>query len=116
MRDTAYVPELEEDSSARPVDHVSDASPAGHLLDAVDAWRVGISHTLRGDLRSLGHQEARRGALLIVAGDDRGWHVARPRAIPRHRCHDEPVREAKRSEGIRSVEICAVRCHSWLLR
>src|SRR6188474_1892955 len=102
MRDTADVPELKEDSSPRPVDRVSDALPAGHLLGAVDTWSVGISHTLRGDLRSLGHQEARRGALLIVASDDRGWHVARPRAIPRHRCHDDAVREAKRSEEIRS--------------
>src|SRR6476620_6059082 len=109
MRDTAYVPELEEHSSARPVDRVSDASPAGDLLDAVDAWSVGISHTLRGDLRCLGHHETRRGALLIVAGDDGGWNVARPRAIPRHRCLDEAVRKAKRSEGIRRVEIRAVR-------
>src|SRR4029450_10058333 len=99
MRDTAYVPELEENSSAHPVDRGSDASPAGHLLDAVDAGSVGISHTLRSDLRCLGHQEARRGALLIVASDDRGWHVAGPRAIPRHRCHDEAVREAQRYEG-----------------
>src|SRR5262245_66163365 len=100
MRDTAYVPKLEEDSSARPMDRVSDASPACHLLDVVYARSVGISHTLRGDLRCLGHHEARRGALLIVVSDYCRWHVTRSRAIPRHRCHDEAVREAKRSEGI----------------
>jgi hypothetical protein len=63
------------------VDRVSDASPAGHLLECcgcLECWD--IPHP-PGDLRCLGHQEARRGALLIVASDDRGRHVARPRAI-----------------------------------
>jgi hypothetical protein len=50
MRDAAYVPT--EKSVPCPVDRVSDASPAGHLLYVVDA-RSGDIHTLRGDLRCL---------------------------------------------------------------
>ncbi len=74
------------------MNRLGDFLPTFHLRRRVDARRPDIALSLLRNLRGLGDDEARRGALAIIFDVKFVWRVgAVGRAVARERRHDGPV-------------------------
>ncbi len=76
VRDAAHVPQLLRNAAALGVHGVDHGLPAGFLRIGVHARRPGIALALAGNLRGLGHDQARGGALRVVGHVEFGRHIA----------------------------------------
>ena len=79
VRDTAGMPELNDDFSALGVHGVGDRFPSSDLVVRIAARRVGVALRLRRDLRGLGDDQASRGALGVIFSSKRTRDQARAR-------------------------------------
>ena len=93
VRDTAGMPELNDDGSALGVHGVGDLFPAPDLLVGITARRIGIALRLRRDLRGFGDDQAGRGALGVIFGGERTRDQACAGAVPGQRRHDDAIGE-----------------------
>jgi hypothetical protein len=88
------MPELNKDATSLGMHGIRHQAPRRDLLGAMDAGRSWIPLALGRDVRSLGHDEPGRGALLIVERRQGDRLVPLAGAVTSHRRHDDPVRQA----------------------
>jgi hypothetical protein len=100
MRDASDVPELGEDFAARAVHRVGDSFPPRDLRGRVHAGRADVAHPLRAHLRGLGDDQPGGGALGVIGGRERIWHVTVDGAAARHRRHHQAVGEIEIAQAI----------------
>jgi hypothetical protein len=62
----AYVPKLNENAPTRGVHGIGHFFPACYLVFAINTGCIDVAHALLRNLRALGDEQARRGALHII--------------------------------------------------
>ena len=98
MRVAAVMGDLHHDRSAARVDGVGDRAPAGGLLVRVDARRVGKALRLRAHRDAFGDDHARRSALGVIFGVERGRRMAGAGPHSGHRRHHDAVAQLESAE------------------
>ena len=69
MRNSAHVPELQENMAAGLMRGVGNQFPAGNVGVGENTWCANPTRTLRRDCRGFGHDQSRSGTLFIVLSD-----------------------------------------------
>ncbi|GAA1327137.1 hypothetical protein GCM10009647_064780 [Streptomyces sanglieri] len=93
MADPARVHQLGEDPAARRMHRGGDLAPGGDLLRAVQPGGGGVALAHHRRLDALRDDEARRGALGVVLGDEIRGGAALTGAAAGHRSHRDAVGE-----------------------
>ena len=65
-RDSANMPQLQEDSSVLPMHGIYDVSPCVDLLRGMNAWRISVPLSHWGNLSRLRNDETCRCTLRVV--------------------------------------------------
>ena len=100
MGDPAHVPELGEHDAPLGVDRVCYLLPACHLLGAVDARRPGVALAHGVDLGAFTDDQARFGALGVVAGHHGVGHITGLTGTGAgHGGHDDAVGKVQLAEA-----------------
>src|SRR5262249_33999726 len=99
VRNTADMPDLDEDFSATLMHAIGDLAPRFDLLLGIDARRVLIALPLLRDLARLGDQKSGAGALAVIVDRKRvRHHAGRDRAGTGQRRHHEAICKRERAE------------------
>ncbi|MCY1447897.1 hypothetical protein D9M71_645380 [compost metagenome] len=77
MGDATDMPQLHEDRAGAAVNGLADRLPGPDLFFAVDARGPGVALALSRDLRGLGDDEGRAGALPVILDIHFGRYIAR---------------------------------------
>ncbi|MNO54146.1 hypothetical protein D3C76_446110 [compost metagenome] len=96
--DTAHVPQLQEDASARAVHGLGDVVPATHLFIVPDTRGIRVADAHRRDRGRFAEDQPGAGALDVVLGHQCIGHAALVGAAAGQRRHDDAVGQLQVAE------------------
>ena len=106
MGDPAHVPELGEDGAPLGVHGIGHPFPASDLLGAVDPRRPGVALAHGVDLGAFADDQARLGALGVVARHHGVGHITRLTGTGAgHGGHDDAVGKVQLAEAQRAEQV-----------
>jgi len=98
MRDSADMPQLQEDVTSACMNSIDDPPPRPHLFGRMNPWGIQAPLAHGRDLRGLRHDEPSRGALRVIRCRKFAGHAIRIVAVARHRCHKDPICQVQGSK------------------
>ncbi len=94
--------QLHHDFATFGMDGLCHLCPTVDLLLRVNARRAPIALAFGRGLHAFGDDQPGAGALAVIFDHQVGRHIAWPRTITGHRCHDDAIGALQRAEGDRS--------------
>jgi hypothetical protein len=104
VRNPATVHDLREDPAAFGMHCVRDRFPAGNLLGRDDAWLPRVGASCRARVRAFADDQAKRGALAVVLGNDGGGYPRFAGAETGQRGHHQAVGQFELAESQRGKQ------------